>query len=371
VPISGTAFFVIVFTLHLETPKTPILAGLKAVDWLGSLTITGGTVMLLLGLQFGGTTFPWSSPTVICLIVFGLATITLFVAIESSPLATYPLVPAHLYTNTTNLATLLVVFFHGFAFTQGTYFLPMYFQSVLGAAPLLSGIWLLPFTVALSLTAVAAGIFLKRTGRYNPCIRAGLFVAVLGTGLFYDLPPSRVWVKIIAFQVLAGIGVGANFQPPLVALQSHVSPQDNAAATASFALARNAAAAISVVVGSVAFGNKMAAQQGMLRTALGDELAGLLAGGDAQANLFLLDGLSLAQQKVVRAALYKAVRTIWIETVCFSAAAMVACLFISEKKKLQDAHAEVRTGLEGEEERRKIALGARSKKGRDGEKAAA
>lgn len=346
-----------------------MLAGLKAIDWLGSLTITGGTVMLLLGLQFGGTTFPWSSPTVICLIVFGIITIILFVAIESSPFATYPLVPTHLYTSITNLATLFVVFFHGLAFTQGTYFLPMYFQSVLGASPLLSGIWLLPFGVALSLTAVAAGFFLNRTARYNPCIRAGLFVAVLGAGLFYDLPSSRVWAKIIAFQILAGIGLGANFQPPLVALQSHVSPQDNAAATASFTLARNVAAAISVVVGSVAFGNKMAAQQGMLRAALGDELAGLMAGGDAQANLFLVDGLSIAQQEVVRAALYKAVRMIWIETVSFSAAALVACLFISGKK-LQDTHVEVRAGLEGEAERRRIALGARSKKGRDGENVA-
>ena len=45
--------------------------GLKAVDWLGSLTIVGGTLMLLLGLEFGGVARPWDSATVICLIVFG------------------------------------------------------------------------------------------------------------------------------------------------------------------------------------------------------------------------------------------------------------------------------------------------------------
>jgi hypothetical protein len=37
VPITGLAVFIILFVLHLQTPKTPVVAGLLAVDWLGSL----------------------------------------------------------------------------------------------------------------------------------------------------------------------------------------------------------------------------------------------------------------------------------------------------------------------------------------------
>lgn len=38
-PITGTVFFIILFFLKLKTPKTPLLAGLKAIDWLGRASI--------------------------------------------------------------------------------------------------------------------------------------------------------------------------------------------------------------------------------------------------------------------------------------------------------------------------------------------
>lgn len=41
----------------MHNPKTGLRDGLKAVDWFGSLSILGMTLMLLLGLEFGGVTF--------------------------------------------------------------------------------------------------------------------------------------------------------------------------------------------------------------------------------------------------------------------------------------------------------------------------
>ena len=88
VPFDGLAFVIILFLLDIETPKTSLLAGLKAIDWLGSITIVGGTIMFLLGLEYGGVSYPWTSATVICLIVFGLFTIFLFF-INEWKIATY------------------------------------------------------------------------------------------------------------------------------------------------------------------------------------------------------------------------------------------------------------------------------------------
>jgi len=78
--------------LHLDNPKTPVWDGLKAVDWLGSLTIVGGTLMLLLGLEFGGVSFSWDSVTVICLIIFGVFVASLFILNEWK-FARYPIMP--------------------------------------------------------------------------------------------------------------------------------------------------------------------------------------------------------------------------------------------------------------------------------------
>jgi hypothetical protein len=46
--------------------------------------------MFLLGLQFGGTIRPWDSTMVICLIIFGVASIIFFVIVECM-FALYPL----------------------------------------------------------------------------------------------------------------------------------------------------------------------------------------------------------------------------------------------------------------------------------------
>jgi hypothetical protein len=90
-----------------------VTEGIKAVDWFGIFSILGLTLMLLLGLDFGGGTFPWNSPKVICLIVFG-ALMSVFFIFSEAKLAKYPLMPLELMRHRSNIASLLVCFIHGF-----------------------------------------------------------------------------------------------------------------------------------------------------------------------------------------------------------------------------------------------------------------
>ena len=350
--------------LKLDTPKTPLLAGMKAIDWVGSLVLIGGLLMFLLGLEFGGTIYPWNSVTVICLIVFGAVTLIIFVVVERY-VARYPIVPVHLYSNVSNAAILIVNLFHGIILTCTIYFLPLYCQAVLGESPLLSGVLLLPFAISMSVATVSTGTYLKKTGRYLDCIRLGFVLLVLGLGLSYDFPVSKTWSKITVYQIISGFGVGLIFQPPLIALQSNVSPQDNAAATSSFGAVRNVASAIGVVLGSVIVANKMDAQQDMLIMALGASTANLYSGSNAQANVLLINNLNGAQQAIVRKAFWTSIRNIWILAVCFSAAGLLVSLLI-RRKTLNKTHVEVKTGLAGEEERRNLVIEHRDEKRRAG-----
>jgi hypothetical protein len=172
-PFDGVAFLIILFFLDIHTPKTPLRQGLKAVDWLGSLTMVGGTIMLLLGLEFGGIVHPWDSAIVLCLIIFGAVVIGLFFLVEWR-IAPYPLMPLELFSKRSNLAALGVCFFHSFVFISGNYFLPLYFQAVLGATPILSGVYLLPQALALSFMSMITGITIKKTGKYLPLIWFGM-----------------------------------------------------------------------------------------------------------------------------------------------------------------------------------------------------
>lgn len=110
-PIAGTAFLLLVPFLNVHNPRTPMLAGVKAIDWFGCISILGVTVMLLLGLDLGGSVYPWSSAQVICLIVFGSLMILVFIFSEKK-LAKYPVIPLSLF-GTRNLATMGVTFCHG------------------------------------------------------------------------------------------------------------------------------------------------------------------------------------------------------------------------------------------------------------------
>ena len=111
-PISAFAFLITLFFLDVHNPKTKIMDGLKAIDWIGSIALLGVTLMTLLGLDFGGQTFPWSSPKVLCLIIFGLLLLGVFFFSEAK-VAKYPLVPLGLFRNRSNVASFTVGFVHG------------------------------------------------------------------------------------------------------------------------------------------------------------------------------------------------------------------------------------------------------------------
>lgn len=354
VPITGVVFVLLYFFLHLHNPKTPVWEGLKAIDWAGSLLVVGGTLMLLLGLEFGGVIFPWNSATVICLIVFGVAVFGMFI-INEWKFARYPVMPLRLFKHRNNIASFGVCFCHGFVFIAGTYYLPLYFQSVLGASPLMSGVFILPFAVTLSLVSAGTGIYIKMTGKYLPPIWSGLIIMVLGFGLYIDLPLNRNWTKIIIYQMIAGIGVGPNFQSPLIALQTMVKPGDIAAATATFGFLRNLSTSISVVIGGVVFQNEMEKQRGSLVLSLGSELADKLSGGSAGASVDLVAQLPPQQKEIARLAFWGSLRIMWIVYVAFAALGLGFSMFIGSQE-LSKHHAVAKTGLAHEEEKRQEEL---------------
>ncbi|KAI2776664.1 MFS general substrate transporter [Daldinia loculata] len=343
-PISGVGFFVLLFVLKLHNPRTSVWEGLAAIDWLGSLLIVGGTLMFLFGLEFGGVTYPWNSAPTICLILFGIVTVGLFVAVEKW-YAKYPVIPLRLFQFGKNISPFGVCMVHGVVFISGSYYLPLYFQAVLGASSLLSGVYLLPYVLSLSFMSIGSGIFMKKTGKYLPAIIFGMFFMTLGYGLFIDLGAQANWAKIIIFQIIAGIGVGPNFQSPLIALQTTVEPRDIAAVTSTFGFVRQLSTSISVVIGGVVFQNGMEKQYPTLLAQLGPELAKQLSGGSAGGNVGLVASLPGIQGEIARAAYWNSLRDMYIMYAAFAGVGLLISPFISQRQ-LSTQHHEHKTGLQ-------------------------
>ncbi|KAF6824986.1 major facilitator superfamily transporter [Colletotrichum plurivorum] len=250
-PFDSIALLVLFFVLKLETPREPFLAGLRALDWTGFVLIISGTICFLYGLESGsGGLAPWASPQVICLIVFGVLLLALFVLWEAR-FAANPVIPFRIFQKGTNIASFTLACAHSFVFISYDYFLPLYFQVVLGFRPIIAGVSLFPLLIPLTVTTLLGGLYTRRTGNYILPIFLGSALMTLGNGLFVSFGASTEWAKIVAFQVITGTGAGVLFQSPMIAIQTHTHQRDLAAAMSAFSFLRSLFSSMSVVIGTV------------------------------------------------------------------------------------------------------------------------
>ncbi|GAB1198961.1 hypothetical protein APSETT444_008291 [Aspergillus pseudonomiae] len=355
-PIGGVSFVILVLFLKIEAEKTPLLAGLKSIDWIGVVLIMGGTLMFLFGLEYGGITYPWDSATVICLIVFGVVAWAIAMMVEWK-VAKYPVIPIRLFTNWHNALVLFVCFCHSFVFIAGSFYLPLYFQTVLLANPIMSGVYVLPNVLSLSLTSAITGFIIKKTGRYHELIVGGLFFMTLGYGLLINLKYYASWPRIIIYQLIAGFGSGPIFQAPLVALQANIHRGDVAAGTATFGFLRQTSAAMSIVLGTVVYQNVLKQQMPKISAAIGSEKATALASSFSGSQGDLIKALPKAQQSVVLKAYTFTLSRMWIFYTAIIGFGLLVSLFI-RPVELSKAHTFTKTGLAEQERARQEILAA-------------
>ncbi|KAK0102118.1 hypothetical protein ONS96_006082 [Cadophora gregata f. sp. sojae] len=351
-PPTALSGLIVLFKLHVHTPKTQFREGIKRIDWVGSTLMISGAVLLLLGLQMAGIDHPWKSAIILSFLIIGTMLAMLFFLWEWK-FAQYPLMPLRVLNNRTSVSALGVCCFHSMCLIGGAYFLPLYLQGVLGASPLMSGIYLLPFTLSLSISNICTGLAIRRTGKYLLFMRLGALIMTLGFGLFISLPQRYDWTKLITFQIVAGIGIGPNFQCPLLAVQASSRQGDHATAASTFNFLNNLSASVTIVISTAIFQNSMQSQQKSLAEKFGSEMADLLTGQDAAANVEAIGMLPEMEREVAQKALLKAMLGMWIMYTCF-AGVSIMCSVFAKGKILAKEHTVTETGIEAEELKREM-----------------
>ncbi|KAL4862979.1 hypothetical protein BDV12DRAFT_178028 [Aspergillus spectabilis] len=346
VPICALAFLLLFGWLDVFNPRTPMHEGVKAIDWAGTVSIVAVTVLLLLGMEFGGTVFPWDSVTVICLIVFGVVMVAVFLFSERK-IAKYPLVPLGLFKSWNVSVAFVLGFAHGMVSFGIEYYLPLWFQAVRGASPLRSGVLILPMMVTEALTDIISGVLLHRIGRYREITWVGVVLMTLGTGLLIHLDRATSYGTIVAFEIVGGIGTALLFQTPVLAIQNSVKKADTASAIATSGFLRNLATSFSIVLGGVVFRDGMESQQGALAAAGVDgEVLRRIAGDMAAANVDIVKKIG---ERVVREAVQDAfawsLRNMFIFYTAICGVAVVAGAFINQREMSKE-HTETKTGIE-------------------------
>ncbi|KAK2745271.1 hypothetical protein FQN57_003966 [Myotisia sp. PD_48] len=259
-PIGAISMVIIQFFFKAPPASRPVKASgrekLLQMDLVGTAIIMAAVICILLAMQWGGTTKPWSDSTVIgTLVGFGLLVIV-FIVNEWWMGDRALLQPRLLKNRTIATSCLYLFFFVGPTFVF-IYYLPLYFQSIMHVSAAQSGVRNLPFILSVSLFSVISGILVSTFGHFWYLMVGSSALLTIGGGLIYTFginTPTGSWV---GYQILAGAGAGAAFQLPIIVNQAVVDPSDLASISSITLFLQMIGAAVWVSSAQTAFVNKL------------------------------------------------------------------------------------------------------------------
>ena len=288
--------------------------------------------MLLLALQWGGSTYPWNSATIIGLFCGAgvMAGIFVFSQIKLGENAT---LPPRLFKDRNLLLAFCFSLFFGAGFFVLIFYMAIYFQSVKGSSATHAGIQLLPLLVATVLSSIATGGLITGIGYYVPIQIFCMILFSIGAGLIttFDLhTPTAQW---FGYQVLTGLGIGVGFQSGVIIVQTVLPLKDVPVATAMVSFFQTLGGALFIAVAQSLF------QQGLTkRIASGapelDPQIFLKSGATQIRTILAQLGAEDRLDVVLQGYVDGLTHTFWITTAC-AIAALIVCLGL-EWKSVKD-----------------------------------
>jgi hypothetical protein len=201
------------------------------MDFPATALVLCASLCLLLALEYGGVTHPWSSSLVIGLLVGFVLIVLALIAIEIWQGERAMLTPRLLRQRTVLVPGLWGFFFAG-AYFITLYYLPIYFQSIDNVSPIGSGVRNIPLIAMFSIATYGSGVAITKTGVAAPYMTVGSVLVTIAAGLLYTLDIGTSTGKWVGYQLLAGFGYGLALQVPVVVAQAFAKPSDIAPVTA-------------------------------------------------------------------------------------------------------------------------------------------
>ncbi|KAJ2692031.1 hypothetical protein GGH99_001997 [Coemansia sp. RSA 1285] len=257
VPISLVAVVLILKYIPLPKPSaTSTREKLLRIDFGGALIMMFGIVFILLALSWGGREYSWSSARVLSFLIIGVIAVLGFFYYENK-IPSEPILPfRRLRTRNVALAFVSELFF-GAASYAPLIFIPQWALVVKNATPITSGLYTLPLSLFESISVLASGFLVTKSGRYREILWVGSLFLLAGLTPFITFDQHTGLGRIIGFQILAGIGFGACIQNLVLAAQVSSIGYDSAVATSVCIFMRSIGAILVVSVLSSVNGNTL------------------------------------------------------------------------------------------------------------------
>jgi EmrB/QacA subfamily drug resistance transporter len=266
VPVSIVVFFVAAAAIpSLATRGKPV------IDYAGILFVGLGATGLTLATSWGGTTYPWSSPTIVGLFAASAAALGIFVWVESrsSGPQSAPILPTRLFANPVFTVCCVLSFVVGFAMLGALTFLPTYMQFVDGVSATTSGLRTLPMVAGMLSTSIGSGVLVGRTGRYKIFPVAGTAVMALAFLLMSRMDPSTSALLQSVYLFILGAGIGSCMQVLVLIVQNTSSFEDLGVATSGVTFFRTIGSSFGAAIFGSLFTNFLHSRIGAALAASG------------------------------------------------------------------------------------------------------
>jgi EmrB/QacA subfamily drug resistance transporter len=205
---TGVLTALIALRLIPSARSRPAVQALRDLDLPGAVTLVAGLVVLVYAVQ-GAATHGWASARTIVLLGTAAALLTAFASIERRALR--PLVVPSVW-RLRSLISSTTVMLGVTGILVGTSFLnTLFFQNVLGASPLVTGLEFLPGVLTVGIAAHLGPQLLTRFGA-RAVIAAGLLLVAAGDLVLSRAPLHAGYlVNLLPGLLLLGLGVGFAF----------------------------------------------------------------------------------------------------------------------------------------------------------------
>jgi MFS family permease len=231
---------------------TPII-GVRVkhrVDYAGAIMLALSISSLLLALSGRGSDSSWTSPRIVILLIAFISLGAGFLWWESR--APEPILPLRILKSRVTSLSTLANLISGVAFTCGIIYPPLFFQAVAGFNAQNSGLLLAPFALTCAASTLFAGQIADRFGGHKVIPLFGMVCEALGFLLLSTISATTSASTVMAYGMLAGLGVGCVMQTLLYVVQRFSRASDMGVATSTVMLARVMGSSLGVaILGSV------------------------------------------------------------------------------------------------------------------------
>lgn len=216
-------FFKLPANISVRSSQYRGAAAFRRIDFVGAVTAAGGTVCLLLGLTWGGVTYPWDSGQVMGILA---AAVVLFAGFFVNELvfAVEPILPLDLFKNQVFAAGSLLSLTVGMALFAVVIYLPLFIQGVLGQSATNSGAVITPLTLTMAVGAAIVGQIVYKLGRYQALSILGALILTFGVYLLTQMGANTSLGEVTRDMIVVGVGLGM-LQPVLTLAVQNAIPR--------------------------------------------------------------------------------------------------------------------------------------------------